>query len=96
MTEFWLWAIIITVLVVAAIVLYRFGCVNEAKLILLHLVSEAEARWGGGTGEIKFSEVASRLYEKLPQAARYVLSTKTIASLIENAVAQMKTILTET
>lgn len=95
MTEFWLWAIIVAVLMIAAIVLYRCGCVREARLILLHLVSEAEARWGGGTGEIKFSEVASRLYEKLPQAARYVLSTKTIASLIEHAVAQMKTILAE-
>ncbi|MBQ7308546.1 MAG: hypothetical protein IJW87_00055 [Clostridia bacterium] len=95
MTELWVGAIIAIVLIVGAIVLYRFGCVKEAKMILLHLVSEAEERWGGGTGEIKFSEVACRLYEILPQAARYVLSTKTIASLIENAVAQMKAILTE-
>ena len=95
MTELWVGAVIAIVLIVGAIVLYRFGCVKEAKMILLHLVSEAEERWGGGTGEIKFSEVACRLYEILPQAARYVLSTKTIASLIENAVAQMKAILTE-
>ena len=95
MTELWVGAIIAIVLIVGAIVLYRFGCVKEAKMILLHLVSEAEERWGGGTGEIKFSEVACRLYEILPQAARYVLSTKTIASLIENAVEQMKAILTE-
>lgn len=95
MTELWVGAVIVIVLIVGAIVLYRFGCVKEAKMILLHLVSEAEERWGGGTGEIKFSEVACRLYEILPQAARYVLSTKTIASLIENAVAQMKAILTE-
>ena len=95
MTELWVGAVIVIVLIVGAIVLYRFGCVKEAKMILLHLVSEAEERWGGGTGEIKFSEVACRLYEILPQAARYVLSTKTIASLIENAVEQMKAILTE-
>ena len=95
MTELWVGAVIVIVLIVGAIVLYRFGCVKEAKMILLHLVSEAEERWGGGTGEIKFSEVACHLYEILPQAARYVLSTKTIASLIENAVAQMKAILTE-
>ena len=95
MTELWVGAVIVIVLIVGAIVVYRFGCVKEAKMILLHLVSEAEERWGGGTGEIKFSEVACRLYEILPQAARYVLSTKTIASLIENAVAQMKAILTE-
>ena len=95
MTELWVGAVIVIVLIVGAIVLYRFGCVKEAKMILLHLVSEAEERWGGGTGEIKFSEVAYRLYEILPQAARYVLSAKTIASLIENAVAQMKAILTE-
>ena len=95
MTDLWVGAVIVIVLIVGAIVLYRFGCVKEAKMILLHLVSEAEERWGGGTGEIKFSEVACRLSEILPQAARYVLSTKTIASLIENAVAQMKAILTE-
>lgn len=95
MTELWVGAIIAIVLIVGAVVLYRLGCVKEAKMILLHLVSEAEERWGGGTGEIKFSEVACRLYEILPQAARCVLSTKTIASLIENAVEQMKAILTE-
>ena len=58
MTELWVGAVIVIVLIVGAIVLYRFGCVKEAKMILLHLVSEAEERWGGGTGEIKFSEVA--------------------------------------
>ncbi len=95
MTDLVIWAIIVGVLAVLTALLYRFGCLNQAKAILLHLVVEAEEHWGGGTGEIKFSEVAERLYEKLPDVAKILLSEKTIASLIENAVAQMKTILTE-
>ncbi len=95
MTDFIIWAVIVGVLAIVTALCYRFGCLNQAKAILLHLVVEAEERWGGGTGAIKFSEVAERLYEKLPNAAKILLSEKTIAALIENAVVQMKNILAQ-
>lgn len=68
---------------------------DRRKTILLHLVTEAEEKWGGGTGEIKFSAVAEALYDKLPSAARFLLSGKTIASLIESAVERMKQYLSQ-
>ena len=95
MTDTIMISAMLAVLGIGVFLLYRFGCVKEAKAILLHLVAEAEARWGGGTGEIKFSEVSARLYEKLPMAARYVLSEKAIAALIEHAVEQLKGVLSE-
>lgn len=90
MTDIILSIVILTALAAGILLLYRFGCVKQAKAILLSLVTEAEEKWGGGTGEIKFSAVAEALYEKLPSAAKFLLSEKTIASLIESAVERMK------
>jgi len=95
LTDIILSVIFLTVFAVGIVLLYRFGCVRQAKTILLHLVTEAEKKWGGGTGEIKFSAVAEALYEKLPSAARFLLSGKTIASLIESAVEKMKQYLSQ-
>ena len=80
---------------VSLLLLARFGYVKKAKAILLCLVTEAEQKWGGGMGEVKFSAVAEMLYAKLPAAAKWLLSEKTIASLIERAVETMKTCLAE-
>ena len=95
MTDIILSVVFLAVLAVGIALLYRFGCVRQAKTILLHLVTEAEEKWGGGTGEIKFSAVAEALYDKLPSAARFLLSEKTIASLSESAVEKMKQYLSQ-
>ena len=92
MTDIILSVVFLAALAVGIALLYRFGCVRQAKTILLHLVTEAEEKWGGGTGEIKFAEA---LYDKLPSAARFLLSGKTIASLIESAVERMKQYLSQ-
>lgn len=95
MTDIILSVVFLAALAVGIALLYRFGCVRQAKTILLHRVTEAEEKWGGGTGEIKFSAVAEALYDKLPSAARFLLSGKTIASLIESAVERMKQYLSQ-
>lgn len=89
-------SIVFLVLTAAALLLLiRFGYVKKAKAILLCLVTEAEQKWGGGLGQVKFSAVAEMLYTKLPAAAKWLLSEKTIAALIERAVEMMKTCLAE-
>ena len=90
MTDIVLSVIFVAAAAVGIILLFRSGCVRQAKSILLYLVTQAEEKFGAGTGEIKFSAVADALYEKLPSAAKFFLSEKTIASLIESAVSKMR------
>ncbi len=84
--------VIIAVAVLAAlvIILAKKDMEREAKAIVLSLVAAAEQRFGGGTGEIKYSAVAAALYERLPSAARILLDEKTISYLIEDAVKKLK------
>lgn len=84
--------IIIAAILLAAIIiiLARKGMKREAKAIVLSLVAAAEQRFGGGTGEIKYSAVAAALYERLPSAAKILLDEKTISRLIEDAVQKLK------
>lgn len=94
-------ALIITaaVLVIVAVILF-FVCKGkyrtQAKQILLSLVIAAEEKFGGGgTGEIKFSYVAERLYEIMPDSMKFFLTEASIANLIETAVTKMKEILSK-
>lgn len=84
--------IAVTVLAALVIILAKKGMEREAKAIVLSLVAAAEQRFGGGTGEIKYSAVAAALYERLPSAARILLDEKTISYLIEDAVKKLKNI----
>lgn len=66
-----------------------------AKQILLSLVVAAEQQFGGKTGEVKFSYVAEKLYEKLPVIIQILFTEKDIANMIEDAVDKMKQLLTD-
>ena len=79
--------------IVAIVLMFRRGYKKQAKSIVLALVAAAEARWGGGTGEIKYAEVVSLLYEKLPAFARMLIGETTISKIIESAVGKLKEIL---
>lgn len=78
--------------IVAIVLMFRRGYKKQAKSIVLSLVAAAEARWGGGTGEIKYAEVVSLLYEKLPAFARMLIGESTISKIIESAVGKLKEI----
>lgn len=63
---------------------------SKAKQMLLALVIAAEERYGGGTGDIKFSYVAERLYEIMPSIFHLFFTSTDIAILIDDAVKKMK------
>ncbi len=95
LAENWPSLAFLAAIAVGIALLLRFGCVREAKAILLALVTEAEARFGGGMGAVKYSAVAAALYAKLPAAAKFLLREKTVAALIEAAVEKMKRCLSD-
>jgi len=74
----------------AAVLLFYKGYKKQAKAIVLSLVAAAELKWGSGTGDIKYSEVASALYGKLPAFAKLVISETAISKIIEDAVSKLK------
>lgn len=69
---------------------------NNAKSIILSLVSTAEENWGSNTGKIKRSEVIATILEKYPILQEVTnkeqLETK-IDEMIEDALVQMRQIL---
>lgn len=90
LSEYWLLILVCAIFIAAVVILARKGYKKEARAIALSLVAAAEERYGGGTGEIKYSAVAAALYSRLPAAARILLDEKTISSIIEEAVKKLK------
>ena len=80
---------------IAALVLFVAGYKNYARRIIYILVCEAEKRFGAGTGKIKFAEVFSSFYAKLPAFLRSLFPEKEISAMIESAVAKMKSALAD-
>lgn len=92
LTAYWD-SLLVIAIVVILIVLVKRGYSNytkQTKQILFYLVTKAEAEYAGGTGLLKYAAVTTWLYDKLPPVAKFVLTQKTIDSLIEEAVQQMK------
>lgn len=83
--------IVAVFLAVIAFLFFAFGGKyrKAAKQLLRHLVYDAEERYGGGTGEVKYSYVTALLFEKLP-ALKYFCSEKALSEMIEDAVAALK------
>ncbi len=90
-----IYAVIVVFLAVAVFLLYRSGLKKQAKQLLLCLVSTAEQTYGSKTGKLKFSAVATKLYELMPTPFKFVFSEKAIAYMIEYAVKEMKELLGE-
>lgn len=68
----------------------KLGYEKQVKQFMLYLVIKAEKEFGSKTGKLKFSAVASWVYERLPSIARIFISANDIKQLIEEAVETMK------
>lgn len=66
--------------------MWKKGYRKQVGQIILALATQAEKRWGSGTGPIKFSEV----YSKLPVIVTMLYSYPEISEMIEEAVKDMK------
>lgn len=85
--------IVIGLILIVAIIFWFVGkgkYRNKVKQMLLSLVIEAEEKYGNGTGEIKFSYVAQKIYDIMPNWLQLIFSAQTIAKWIEEAVDKMK------
>lgn len=77
------------VVIITAVILARRGQISLLRDLILSLVVSAEQNFGGGTGEIKKSEVTSKIYDMLPTISKLLISSSTISDLIEEAKLRM-------
>lgn len=88
--QHWSSILIVLLFIVALIIMVKKGYTKYAKQICFYLVCEAEAKFGGGTGTLKYAAVTSWLYDKLPAVCKFFFTEKQIDKLIEDAVSLMK------
>lgn len=86
----WVDILFIIAVIAALVILYLKGEKKIVYRILYALVTEAEARFGGGTGELKLASVLSELYARLPAVMRALVSEKRIIQWVEDVLAQAK------
>ena len=86
------WASILVILAfIAVIVVLAFRGKKQIIYKMLYtLVTEAEERYGAGTGAIKFAEVMTKIYSMLPAIIKVFITYDTLSSWIEKALAEAK------
>jgi hypothetical protein len=82
--------LVVVLFIVICIVLVKKGSAKYVKQMLFYLVTQAEAEFGSGTGDLKYAAVTTWLYEKLPAILKFFFTAKQIDAMIEAAVDQMK------
>ena len=83
-------AVLIVTAVTSAVFFYKKTETKLIKEILFRLVTQAEAEFGGGTGELKRAAVIEWLYERLPPLLRPVITAKHMERLIDDVLACAK------
>ena len=86
------WDSVLVVLVFAAVLVTLIAKKQYAVLdqIVFSLVTEAEKKYGGGTGAVKLASVIEQLYPKIPAVIRMFISVQQIEKLIERVLADAK------
>ncbi len=86
----WDSVLVVLLFIAACITLVRKGSAVYVKQMLFYLVTEAEAEYGSGTGDLKYAAVTTWLYERIPAILKFFFTARQIDEMIEAAVDQMK------
>lgn len=86
------WDSVLVALVFLAVLIILIAKKQYAILdkIVFSLVTEAEKKYGGGTGAVKLAAVIEQLYPKIPAVIRLFVSAKQIEKMIERVLAEAK------
>lgn len=84
-------AIVLLVATIAAAAFFAFrGSKSVVYKMLFAFVTDAEAAFGPGTGELKLASVITWVYPKLPTIIRTFISAKTLESWVEIVLEEAK------
>jgi hypothetical protein len=86
------WDSVLLVLAVIAAAVFAVARKQYAILdrIILALVTEAEKKYGGGTGAVKLAAVIDWVYPKIPAVVRLFITPAQIEKLIERVLTEAK------
>ena len=86
------WDSVLVVLAFLAliVVLVKRGETKVLNKVLFSLVTQAEKRFGGGTGKLKLAAVSDWIYQRIPAVLKLLFSEKDIESMIETALEEAK------
>jgi len=90
LTQYWDSILVVVLFIAFCIVLVRKGSAKYVNQMLFYLVTQAEAEFGSGTGDLKYAAVTTWLYERIPAILKFFFTAKQIDAMIEAAVEQMK------
>lgn len=84
-----------SIIAVLAIIVVAIIClIKQEKSVIFKMlyamVTEAEKKYGHGTGELKLASVISAVYDKLPAVIKTVLPVKVIEGWVEQALTEAK------
>lgn len=88
--NYWDSILVVVIFIVICIILVKKGSAQYVKQMLFYLVTQAEAEFGSGTGDLKYAAVTTWLYERMPAILKFFFTAKQIDTMIEAAVDQMK------
>ena len=83
------------IVLVGSLIGYKTGNKQFVKQLILALVVNAEKQLGSKTGELKYNDVITTLYSRMPTLLRILYSKEQIDQLIEDAVQYLKRYLAE-
>ncbi len=90
LAQYWDSILVVVLFIVICIILVKKGSAQYVKQMLFYLVTQAEAEFGSGTGDLKYAAVTTWLYERMPAILKFFFTAKQIDTMIEAAVDQMK------
>ncbi|SNT18481.1 hypothetical protein SAMN05446037_10497 [Anaerovirgula multivorans] len=85
----------IAVILLIGVIAYKRGQREFVMCMVLTFVTEAEKKFGSGTGELKYAIVTERLYEAMPKLLKLVYTKQQLDKMIEEAVNYLKQYLSE-
>jgi hypothetical protein len=89
-TKYWSSLLLLVILAVIVIVLIYKKQYAILGKIVFSLVTEAEKKFGGGTGTAKFAAVVDWIYPKIPAVVRFFITSKQLTKLIEDGLTEAK------
>lgn len=86
----WDSVLVIVAFLALVVVLIKRGETKILKQILFNLVTQAEKRFGSGTGSLKYAAVADWIYQRIPAVLKLLFTSSDIEKMIEAALEEAK------
>lgn len=86
----WDSVLVVVAFLAVVVVLIKRGETKILKQILFNLVTQAEKKFGSGTGSLKYAAVADWIYQRIPAVLKLLFTSSDIEKMIEATLEEAK------